>query len=94
MEQKKGAFELTVPLDREGKKATFQLKDMDEHVFMAARKLYDTGKDFDAVRLMVKALHVGGDDPKLLDENFIATNAAAKQIKSLIEPLDGELKKN
>jgi hypothetical protein len=90
------AFTLVVPLDREvdGKKAIFHIKDIDENVFMAAKTLIDLNKQFDAVRLIVKALWVAGDDVSLLANNFIAVTAATKQVLKLIEPMEGELKKN
>lgn len=92
---KNAAFTLTVPLDREkSKTATFYLKDMTEDVFMAARTMLDKGKNFDATRMMIKALQVGGDDVKLLEGNFVACRSADQLLVQLIAPVEGELKKN
>lgn len=89
------AFTLVVPLDRERTKtATFHIKDITESVYLAAKAMIDAGKQFDAVRMIIKALHVGGDDPALLNDNFVAVSSASKMIVELIVPLDGELKKN
>ncbi len=95
-EKKKGFWTLTIPLDREpnGNTASFELKEIDESTFMAARALIDAKKDFDAVRLMVKALHVGGDSPELLSANFVAISSAAATILTMVKPLEGTLKKN
>lgn len=92
---KNAAFTLTVPLDREkSKTATFHLKEMTEDVFNAARALMAKEKTFDATRMMIKALQVGGDDVKLLEGNFVACRSAADLMGELISPVEGELKKN
>jgi hypothetical protein len=91
----KGDFTLTVPLNREKTKmATFEIREMDEDVYNMARTFLDKGKEFDAVRMIIKALRVSGDDPNLLVGNFIATKSASILILDLIEPVEGELKKN
>jgi len=88
-------FTLTVPLDRDKtKSATFHMKDIDEATYLAAKSLIDKGKDFDATRLMVKTLTIGGDSPDIIKDNFIAINSAAKALIELIKPVEGELKKN
>jgi hypothetical protein len=94
-----GDFTLIVPLTRVpinqgGKSATFYLRDIDEAVFLAVRSMVDMGKVFDAARMMVKTLWVGGDSPEILNTNFIATNAANSLLIELIRPAEGELKKN
>jgi hypothetical protein len=92
----KGAeYTMVIWLDRKQKKqATFHLKEMDENLYMAAQTYIDNGKDLDATRLIIKGLHVGGDDPKLLDGNLVGTLNARKQVRELMLPMDGELKKN
>jgi hypothetical protein len=88
-------FSLTIPLSRDqSRKATFHLKEIDEETFMAAKSMIDREKYFDAVRMIIQVLRVGGDDPQVLKNNLIAVNAASSQIMKLIEPLDSELKKN
>lgn len=94
-EEKQGAFTLEVPLDRDKKQmATFHIKDMQEDVYMAAKALIDKGKDFDAVRMIIKALYLSGDNPDLLKDNFVAIRSASRLILQLMEPIEGELKKN
>jgi hypothetical protein len=89
------AFTLTIPLDRnKSKSATFHIKEMEEEVFMAAKALIDNKKDFDAVRMIIKALQVGGDPVELLKGNFVAMQAASRLILELMAPVEGELKKN
>lgn len=89
------AFTLVVPLDRDkSKTATYHLKDMTEDVFVAAKSLMEKGKSFEATRMMIKALQVGGDDVKLLEGNFVASRSAAELIGELLLPVEGELKKN
>jgi len=92
---KEAVYTLIVPLDRERKnKATFYLKDMNEDVFLAARALMEKGKDFDAARLIIKSLKVGGDDVSVLANNFIASRSASGLLGELLAPVEGELKKN
>lgn len=94
-DKKPGDFTLTVPLNREKTKtATFYMKDINETVFMAVRSLNQKGKELEAVRLMVKELTVSGDDPALLNDNFIATQSASFLLAELMTPVEGELKKN
>jgi hypothetical protein len=92
----KGAdFTLIVPLDRKKtNSATFHIKELTEDVYLAAMSLIDKDKDLDATRLIIKSLHVGGDDPSLLNNNLIASLAARKLVREIMAPLDGELKKN
>ncbi len=88
-------FTLKVPLDRDGKrKATFYLKEMEEDVYMAAKTLIEKGKHFDAVRMVIKNLWLGGDQPESINKNFVAMASAAKAVAELIAPLDADLKKN
>ena len=92
-------FTLTVPRDRSEnpQKAVFYLKEMTEEVFMAAKTFINQKKTFDAVRLIIQALSLpGSDSVELLKgpNGFIALNAAGLQIIELLDPLEGELKKN
>ena len=92
---KDAAFTLTVPLDRSGQNnATFHIKDMTEDVFIAANSLIDRGKHLDAIRMVIKSLCVGGDNPDVLKDNFLASQSASKLIQQFLEPIPGELKKN
>jgi len=96
MSEKKGEYSLRVPVDRTQK--TFyeiELNDIDEPTFVMAKKLLESGKEFDAVRLMVKQLWVDGNCT--YDEfstNFIAVQSAGLALAEMITPLDGTLKKN
>ncbi len=94
-------YTMTVPLDdsldkkgNPSKTATFHLKGMDEDVFGAAQKMIENGKEFDAIRMVIKALWVGGDSPELLTGNFIAVQSASFLVKKMLAPIPGELKKN
>lgn len=88
-------FTLTLPLDRDGKKATFFLKDMDEALYFAMRELLDARKTYDAYRLIIKSLSLpGSDDVSLLKNNYVAMNSASVALIEIITPLNGELKKN
>ena len=96
-EEQKPVFTLTISLDREknGKKAVFHLKEMDEETFMAARAFIDAKKDFDAVRLIISQCRLSGsDDVSVLKGNLPAILTASKYILEMIQPLEGELKKN
>ncbi len=88
-------FTIVVPLDRQKKNiASFHLKEMTEEVFMAAKSLTDLGKDFDAVRLVIKSLCLGGDSTQLLDNNYVAISSASRQVMEFMKPIDVETKKN
>jgi|ADGO01.1.fsa_nt_gi hypothetical protein len=88
------AYTLKVYLNREkSKSATFHIKDITEDVYLAAKTLTDKGKDFDAVRLMIKTLHVGGDSVDVLKDNIPALQSATRLIYEILAPFDGELKK-
>ncbi len=92
------AFTLTVPLNRDkSKTATFFLREVDEETFMAFKSMVNAKKTFDAVRLVIKSLSIPpSDDVKLLTgkDGFIGVNAAGILILDLLEPLEGDLKKN
>lgn len=92
------AFTLVVPLNRDkSKEATFYLREVDEETFMAFKSMVNAKKTFDAVRLVIKSLSLpGSDDVKTLSglNGFIGVNAAGILILDLLEPLEGELKKN
>lgn len=88
-------FTLIVPLDRErSKNATFYIKDLTEDVYNAARSMFDAKKDFDAVRLIIKALQTGGDKVEDLKDNFTAMQSLARLVHEMVAPVEGELKKN
>jgi hypothetical protein len=72
----------------------FHLREIDEAVFLAANTLIDSGKPLDAIRMVIKALLIKGDDPNLLNEDFRASQTASKLIQKFLEPVPGELKKN
>lgn len=94
-------YTMTVPLDDEvdkdgnpTKTATFHLRKMDEDIFGAAQKMIENGKEFDAIRMIIKALWCGGDAPEVLVGNFIAIQSASFLMKKMLAPIPGELKKN
>lgn len=92
---KGAAFTLIIPLDRQkSKTATIHIKDMDENVYMAAKAMFEKNKDFDAVRMILKSLHVGGDPVDSFKDNFVALQTASLLIREFMTPVEGELKKN
>lgn len=94
-EVKETTFTLTVPLDHEqSKSVSFEIKDMSVEVFMAAQDFFNKKKELDGIIMIIKALKVSGDDPEILRKNFVAFNSASNQLKKLLEPVGGELKKN
>lgn len=90
---KGAAFTLTVPLE-DGSKKVFHIKKMTEDVYNAARSLFDAKKDFDAVRMIIKALQVGGDKVEDLKDDVPAMAGLARMVYKMIEPIECELKKN
>lgn len=91
-------FTMKVPLDRDRSKfGTFYLREMEEATFLAAKSLLDNKKHFDAVRMILSALCLPGSDSVDLlkgPSGFIGLNSASVLVAELIEPLEGELKKN
>lgn len=90
------AFTIIVPLDRKRTKtATYYLKEIDEATHMAAQSMIEQNKEFDATRLLIKALSLpGSDSADLLRDNLIAVNSARKAIFEMAKPLDAEIKKS
>jgi len=89
------AYTLTVPLDRKKtKSAVYHLKEVDEQIFMAVKSLIDSDRDFDGVRMFIREHRIGGDDPGLLNNNFVAIRSASVLVMDLLKPVEGELKKN
>jgi hypothetical protein len=89
------AFTMIVPLNRDrSQSATFHIKEMSEDVFMAAQSLIDAKKDFEAVRLIIKALQTGGDPVDVLRDNFVGIRSASRLVAKFMEPVEGELKKS
>jgi len=93
---KKGEYSLRVPKNRLQKEFfEIELNDIDEPTYVMAKKLLEGGKEFDAVRLMVKQLWVSGNcDYDEFATNFIAVQSAGLALAEMITPLDGTLKKN
>lgn len=88
-------FIMTVPLNRDkSKNATFYLKDITEACFVAAKDMIAKGKSLEAGVFIIKTLRLGGDDISVFDENLIAKRSAADLVAELLEPVEGELKKN
>lgn len=87
---------LEVPLDRDkSKQAIFYLKDMTTPVFMAAKDMLNKGKSFEAALFIIKSLRLGGDEITAIDiENFVAVRSASDLVAQILEPVEGELKKN
>ena len=92
----KGAvYTMRIPLDRDKTNhATYHIKDIDEAVYLAARKLFDADKDHDAVKMMLKALLVQPSDDVALIDNFVSLRSLVRMFMQLITPVEGELKKN
>jgi hypothetical protein len=94
-EKSKGFWTLKVPKDR-NKKEFFkiQLRDIDEATYLAAMTMLNAKKEFESVRFIIKTLYVGGDSAEELCNNFISILSANQQLIELMEPMEGELKKN
>lgn len=86
---------MTLPLDRSNSKvATFYLKDMDIDLYMGVQTYFEAKKYKDAIMMLIKGLQVGGDDPKTIENNFIAIQSADQLLRELLAPVPGQLKKN
>ena len=75
-------------------KFEFVLKELDEVTYLAAQRLIANGKETEAIKMIISALRVGGDDPVEFGKCLKAVLSARKAVLQMITPLDGELKKN
>ena len=91
-----GNFILRVPKNR-AKTEYFEmeLKDLnDETLYLSILSIINAGKSLEAVKYMVRQLWVSGDGVDDFVKNFRAVQSAETVLAELIEPLEGELKKN
>jgi len=86
-------FTLTVPVGDEDKDCTVYLKKMDRIVYSAAIKLLEKD-ELDATEFLLNSLHVGGENVKLITEDFEALRAASKLMVEVIKSKEGSIKKN
>lgn len=93
-EKHKGCYELTVPLNDDGTEtATVFLRKLDRVVYASVSKLIQKD-ELMAVESLLKSLHVGGDDVKLITEDFDALRSASTGILPMLTARDASLKKN
>lgn len=94
-EAKKGFWTLKVPKDRSEKEFfKIEMRDIDEPTYLYAMQLLNAGKEFEAVRFVIKELRVSGDSAEEINSNFVAIRAANSALIDMMTPLSGELKKN
>ena len=97
MAELKPDFELTVTVNRQGEKITLGLRDLDEQVYLAAQKMFAADKTHEGVKILIANLTIAeknkGDKDKVLN-SFIAIRSAIAPLAELMQPLEGELKKN
>ena len=86
-------YTITVPIGDDNKDCTVYLKKMDRIVYSAAIKLLERD-ELDATEFLLNSLHVGGEDVKLIIEDFEALRATAKLMVEVIKSKEGSIKKN
>ncbi len=85
--------ELTVFLDEDGKEtSTIYLRKLDRKTYQAASRVIQKD-ELEGAEVLIKNLYVGGDDYKIIIENFDALRAASIQLVKLLTPFEGSLKK-
>lgn len=93
-EKHKGCYELTVPLNDEATEtATVFLRKIDRIVYASVSKLIQKDEML-AVESLLKSLYVGGDELKLIVEDFDALRSASTGILPMLVARDASLKKN
>lgn len=93
--ENKGYWTLKVPKDRDKKEFfEIEMRDIDEPTYLAAMSILNAGKEFEAVRFLIRELRVGGDSAEELGQNFRAIHSANSALIEMMQPLEGELKKN
>lgn len=87
-------YTLEIPLNDEStEKATVFLRKLDRVTFQVISKLID--KDvLKATESLINTLRVGGDDAKLITEDFDALRSASNAIAEMLFAREGSLKKN
>lgn len=87
-------YTLEIPLNEEGTEiATVFLKKLDRLTYKVAAGLIQKD-ELQAVEMLIKALRIGGDEAKLITEDFDALRSASNSIIPLLQAREGSLKKN
>ena len=87
-------YTLTVPVnDDETEHATIYLRKMDRATFSSVQKIVQSDS-IKATENLLKTLYVGGDDVKLITDNFDALHSAENACLEMIKAKQGTLKKN
>ena len=87
-------YTLTVPTSEdETQTATIYLKKLDRATYSAVSKLISKD-ELQATEVLLKNLYIGGDDLKLITDNFDALRSASISIVPIIEAKGATLKKN
>jgi len=94
-DEKKVQFNLKLPKAR-GSKEFFDIiiNDVDESTYIMAGSLVKAGKEIEAVKLVLKELHAGGDNIEEVLSCFHAVHSASTAILELLTPAEVQLKKN
>jgi hypothetical protein len=95
-EKKQGKFTLELPKKGNGPEVwSVELKELTEDLYIAVSQLMrKQGKELDAMRFLLRNLHVGGDNVEDVCRDWEAVYASAEQIMSLLPQAQGRLKKN
>ena len=94
-EKKQGAYTLELPKNGDGPDVwTIHLKDIEEDIYIASSRLFRKEKDMDAMKFLIRNLHVGGDPVEEVCRDWKAIFASAEQIMGMLPQAQGVLKKN
>ena len=87
-------YTLTVPTnEEETEHATVSLKKVDRLIYNSVTKIIQKDEML-GTESLIKSLWIGGDDVKLITDNFDALRSASISLMPLIQAKEGSLKKN
>lgn len=98
-EAKKGAWSMSVPIDRKGTYLNFELNELGIDEYMAVQAFVEKKKWKEAIMLFINQTCIAGDEPKKLQAEFDKNNlipfqSCMKLLTDYLEPVQGDLKKN
>jgi hypothetical protein len=88
----KAGYQLILP-NGKGGQLSIELRELDESTYIAVSMLAQAGKEIEATKEFLKALHSGGDKINEVLDCFPAVLAARGAVLELITPLEYQLKK-
>lgn len=93
LQEKYGTFYTLEVEDSNGKSIKVYLRKLDRKTYQVVSKLMEKDSLM-AIESLIASLYIGGDDYKLITEDFDALRSADSALIDMIRPKQGSLKKN